>query len=156
MTSPYVPPQRDAVVTVAVTRTLLGLADLNLMDHLNYMTSATFLGAGVTYRRQQIKSPYVEGAITVNRVRDQVQDTIAIDVLADTQTRFQSNIQTLQAAFAQDSFQLKLTLDSVPWTWTCEASDYKMDWTVPRIHGLYGQVQYTLLRSPISVAGPNV
>lgn len=149
------PPARDAVVTVKISRTQLGLADLDLMDHLNYITSGTFMGAGVTYRRQQIRSPYVEGATTVNRVRDQVQDQIAIDVLADTQAHFQTNIATLQNAFAQDTFVLTMTLDTVVWAWQCEASDYQMDWSIPRIHGLYGQIKYTLLRQPILVTGPN-
>lgn len=143
-------------VGVSVSRTLLGLGNLNLMDHINYITSGAFLGAGVTYRRSQVKSPYVEGAITTNRVRDAVQDQISIDVLADTFTQFQANIQTVQDAFAQDEFLLTLTLNGIPWTWLCEASDYKFDWTIPRIHAMYGQIQYTLIRQPVSVVGPSV
>lgn len=143
-------------VGVTVSRTLLGLADLDIMDHVNYITSGTFLGSGVTYRRTQVRAPYVEGAITTNRVRDVVQDQIAIDVLAPDYTTFQHNIETLQDAFAQDEFVLTMLLNGVPWSWQCEASDYKMDWSIPRIHALYGQIQYTLIRQPISVTGPDV
>jgi hypothetical protein len=146
----------DPSVGVTISRTLLGLGDLNLNDHISYITSAAFFGAGVTYRRSQVKSPYVEGAITTNRVRDVVQDQVSIDVLAPDYGTFQTNIHTLQDAFAQDEFILTLTLNGVPWAWLCEAADYKMDWSVPRIFGLYGQVQYTLLRQPLSVTGPNV
>lgn len=146
----------DATITATVSRTSLALADLNINDHVNYILSAQFLGAGVTYRRQQVRSPYTEGAVTVNRTRDVIQDQVSIDVLASNYTTFQANIATLQAAFAQDVFTLTVTTNGVPWAWTCEASDYKMDWSVPRIMGLYGQVQYTILRQPIPISGPAV
>lgn len=144
------------VMGITVSRTLLGLSALDINDHTNYITSATFLGSGVTYRRSQVRSPYVDGAITTNRVKDIVQDQIAIDIPAPDQALFQYRIGVLQDAFAQDEFVLTLTLDGTPWAWLCEASDYKMDWSVPRIHGLFGQVQYTLIRQPVAVQGPDI
>lgn len=144
----------NPTVQFSVTRTTLGLGDLNINNRTQFIVASEILSSQVTYRRQQVRSPYVEGAITVNRVRDQVQDRIAIDVIGNTHAILQTNLTELHNAFAQDRFALTVQLDTAAYVYLCEAADYKMDFSVPRMHAIYTQVQFSFLRSPTPIGGP--
>lgn len=145
----------DPVVSASVTRGELSLPDLNLNDHVAYIVSGGDLvfGATVTWRRQQVQSPFVDSKITTGRVLDIVQDKFAVDVMGPDHVTMASNVQALINAFSQSYFNLTVQFDAQPYTYACEASDYTMDWTVPRMYGLRTQVKFNLLRSPTALNG---
>lgn len=147
-------PGLTPTVTASVTRTSLSLAALNLSDHTNYFVSGDIFGGTVTWRRQTVKSPYVESEWTVNRVRGLVEDKFAVNVLGGDQVTMANNIAALIAAFSQDYFNLTVQLDSQPYTYACEASDYTMDWQIGRMHSLQTEVKFNLRRSPVPINGP--
>lgn len=137
-----------------VSRPVLGLPDLNINDHVKYVVSSDIMGGTITWRRQSVQSPYVEGEITVSRVRGVVEDKFSVDVLGVVQSDMQQNVADLIAAFTQDNFNMTIRIDDATYTWVCEACDYSMDWSVPRMHGLKTQVKFSLRRSPIPINGP--
>lgn len=141
------------ILLASVTRASFGLPDLNINDHTNYIVAGDILGAQVTWRRQVVKSPFVESAVTVNRVRDIVEDKFAVDVKGDTQTIMQNNVKTLIDAFTQDTFNLLLVLDGASYNYSCETCDYSIDWSVPRMHSRFTQVKFGLRRSPVPISG---
>lgn len=138
------------------TRTELGLADLNLNDHINYYVSNDSIFSGtVQYRRNTVTSPYVASGVTVNAVADLVQDVFAVEVLGGTSGALgtANNYAAIVAAFGQYDFNLTFSFDSGVYTYACQTSDYTTDWTQGR--GLANQleVKFTLYRSPIAING---
>ena len=147
-------PGLTPTISASVTRASLSLADLNLSDHTNYFVSGEIFGATVQWRRSTVKSPYVESEFTVNRVRGIVEDRFAVNVLAADQVTMATNIAAVVAAFSQDYFNLTVQLDSQPYTYACEASDYTMDWQIGRMHSLQTEIKFSLRRSPVPINGP--
>jgi hypothetical protein len=142
------------VVSASVTRAQLSLADLNLSDHTNFYVSGDIFGGTVTWRRTTVKSPYVESEFTTNRVRGIVEDKFGVNVIGTDQVTMANNIAVLIAAFSQDTFNLTVQLDSQPYTYACEASDYTMDWSIGRMHSLQTEIKFQLRRSPVPINGP--
>jgi hypothetical protein len=142
------------MITVAsVSRPELGLADLNLNDHVNYYVAPGIFGGTVSWRRQTVQSPWIEGQFTVGAVRDQVEDKFVVEVLGADQPSLQVNLQNLIKAFSQSSFNLTVQLDTAYYTYACEASDYTIDWTNTRFMAKQVQVSFSLRRSPVPVNG---
>lgn len=126
---------------------------LNINDQLDYIVGNDIMGAMVTYDRQTVSSPYVNGDITVHRRRGTVSEKFSVYVLGDTQTELQTNIRTLIQAFSQDKFNLSLMLDGIEWSYMCEASDYQVEWANTNFFAQKVKVTFTLLRSPIALVG---
>ena len=142
------------ILAASITRTSLALADLNINDRVKYIVSDGFDSGAVSWRREQVESPYVESKITVGRVRDVVEAKMAIQVLGSTQAVVADNITELVEAFTQDQFTLTVTMDGTQYRWLGEAADYTMDWSRERIHSRVPLVAFGFLRHPIPVAGP--
>jgi hypothetical protein len=150
-------------LSVKVTRTQLGLADLELNDNLNYrMAGGELFQANVSWERQTTKSPYVEGEFTTNRRRNNVQETMAFDVFPGNsagisgQSKFalEANLQQIIAAMTQDSFRMdvvvsKSTQWQQEWHWNCEASDYSVQMTNARFVARQGIVTFMVIRNPV-------
>lgn len=137
----------------SVTRSDLGLGVLNINDNLDYIVGSEIMGAMVTYDRQTVSSPYVNGDITVHRRRGSVNEKFAVYVLGDTQTELQTNVRTLISAFSQNKFNLVLLLDGIEWSYVCEASDYQVEWSNAHFFATKVKVVFNLLRSPIALVG---
>lgn len=136
-----------------VTRSDLGLADLNINDGTNFKVSNEILGGTVTYDRNVVSSPYVNGDITVHRRRANVQERFAVYVYGSSQAVLRANVKTLIDAFSQDTFNVTISLDSDPNTYQCEASDYTVEWSNAHIFSLQVRVMFNLNRKPIPLAG---
>lgn len=145
----------DLTLSVALTRTLLSLADLDVNDHVNYYLSM-HTPAMIAYQRNQVSSAYVDDDFTVNRRRGKVTDEVVWEVLsgaADTSAQMWTNMGALIAALKQDSFHLSVTADSHTITWGCEAADYQVVWSGPRLIAKQAQLHVQLPRSPVPLAG---
>lgn len=141
------------VISVAVTRGDLGLGDLDINDGVDYKVSNEILGGQVTWERNAVSSPYVNGDITVHRRRPSVQERFAVYAYGANQTELRDNVKALIDAFNQDTFNLTVSLDSIPHTYQCEAADVQIEWS--NVHLMSNQVRvvFTVPRKPISLAG---
>lgn len=137
----------------SISRPELGLADLNINDHTNYYVAPGTFGATVSWRRQTVSSPWIEGQFTVGAVRDQVEDKLVVEVKGADQLSLQNNVKALIDAISQSSFSMTMSLDTAYYTYACEASDYTIDWTNTRWIGRQVQVTIALRRSPVPVNG---
>ena len=140
-------------MSVTVTRTQLGLSPLAINDHISYYVADTFMGGQVSWTRNQVTSPFVDGAVTVNRTRSMVTEQVVIEVLGGTQALIQANAATLISAFLQDSFLLTITVATTTYQYLCEASDFQVTWTGPRFFAKQAQVTFSMPRQPIPVIG---
>ena len=141
-------------MTVSVTRTQLGLPVLQINDHNAYYISQSFLGGQMSWTRNQVTSPYLDGAVTVNRTRGMVTEQVVVEVLGGpSQALLQANVATLLAAFSQDSYLLTVIIATTSYEYLCEAADYQIAWTGPRFFAKQAQVTFSMPRQPIPVVG---
>lgn len=143
----------DLSLSVTVSRTLLGLSDLPINDHVTYYVAPQFLGGQVQWNRQQVTSPFTDGAVTVYRNRQLVTEQIAVEVMARTGAELKAAVDTLIDAFLQDSFTLTVTSDGATYQYACEAADYALLWAGPRMIARQAQVMLSVPRQPAALAG---
>lgn len=144
----------DILFSVVVDRTDLGLADLDLNDHLSYYVSSQGLfGQAVSYQRNQVTSPYLDGGVTISRNKEMVTDSIGIEVLGHSNPDVQSKLQALVAAFTQDTYNLQVAFNTTVYQWACEAADYTINWDSTRWIAKQLLVNFSFPRQPVAVKG---
>jgi hypothetical protein len=103
---------------------------MNLDDHEKYIVAGdSFTAQTMTWRRQQVQSPYVAGKFTTHAVPDMVTEQLNIWVLGDNQMHLQRNLADLIDAFSQVYYQITWSVDIQSYTWNCEMADYSIDFT---------------------------
>lgn len=137
----------------SVTRSSLGLGDLNIHDYLNYVVTNKIFGGSVTWQRNQVSSPFVDGDVTVTRRRPNVSEAFSIHVHGEDHEELATNISTLIAAFTQDSFNLGVTVGNQTYQYQCEAADYQMEWDQSKMHSTMATINFQLPRRPVAVSG---
>lgn len=144
-------------MSVVVTRDSLGLADLQINDFINYYVGSEFLGAGVTWNRNQVSSPFLDGQVTTFRNRQNVSEPATVEVLADEPNLLQIAQNTLVQAFLQDFFNVLIVIGTgthkATYQIQCEAADYTVAWTGPRWLATQGQVKFTVPCQPVPIVG---
>jgi hypothetical protein len=140
-------------LSVQVTRTSLGLSNLEINDHNSYYVADSFMGGQVAWQRTQVSSPWIDDEVTVNRRRGKVMENVVVEVLGLTQSALSANISTLIEAFNQDNFTLGVTIDGVQRSYQAEAADYQVQWNGPRQVAKQIQVVFSVPRSPIPTLG---
>jgi hypothetical protein len=145
----------DLGLAVTVSRTALGLADLDINDHVAYRCAAQLLGGQVTWRRNQVTSPWVDGAVTVSRAREMVTEQLGVEVFGADATELEAHVTTLIQAFQQSSFTLTVTVESLAHGYACEAADinYAQFWNGPRLVARQAQLVFSVPRQPVPTAG---
>jgi len=157
----------DLDLSVTVSRHNLGLDLLQINDQVVYRCAATpFLGESMSWTRNQLTSAYIDGAVTVNRARQMVNEQVAVEVSgrnaampkrAPTQLQAQLNMAVLIEAFTQDSFVLELLLGdgtgAARYSYQCEAADVQVAWASPRAIAMQNQVVFTVPRQPVPISG---
>ena len=106
----------DLNVTAKVSRTLLGLTDLDLNDHSSYVLSGPVAFQGqVSWQRTVTGAPWVDGEVTWERHRSNSTEPLTIYAKGSSQSDLDSKISALTAAFFQDRF----TFDIDPFRKRC-------------------------------------
>lgn len=144
----------DVDLSVTISRELLGLDPLQISDVDSYYVAAQFLGGQVTWNRQKVSSPWLDGEVTTARNRQNVTEQIGVEIRADTNAELQAATAELIAAFCQDSFVLTVIADGGTYAYAGEAADYQVaSWTTPRLVALAGQVVFSMPRQPVPLIG---
>lgn len=146
----------DLSLSCLLTRSQLGLADLELNDHDNYYLASDFLTGAQSWNRQQITSPFTDGSVTTYRTMQVVTRQLTVEVLtggAETTTALLANLGALINALGQDSFHIKVTVDGQQLVYQAEAADYTLQWDGPRTIAKQLQVQAQVPCQPIPLAG---
>jgi hypothetical protein len=138
---------------VTVTRTALGLSVLNINDFVNYYCATEFLGGQVTWNRNQVSSPWVDGQYTTSRTRQNVMEKIGVEIVAADTADLKAKTDAIISAFMQSYFVLTATIDGATWSYACEAADYQQAFTGPRMYARQGQVLFDMPRRPVPLSG---
>ena len=143
----------DVAMSVTITRSSLGLLDLDINDHLNYIVAGPeFLGGQMSWERNQVSSPFVDGDFTVNRRRQNVTENVVIEIMAGSGLELQVNTRVLTQAFSQDEFYMKVEINKATSIYRCEAADYKLVTSGPRFVANQIQCVFSVPRRPIPTA----
>jgi hypothetical protein len=143
----------DLAMSVTLSRTLLGLGDLEINDHLNYAVGPQLLGGTVAWNRQKATSPFLDGEVTTQRSRQNVTEQVAVEVYAGDAAELKANTAALITAFCQDSFVLTVTLEGTFYVYQCEAADVTIAWVGARMMAHQGQVTFAVPRQPVPLLG---
>jgi hypothetical protein len=144
----------DVELSVTVSRDSLGLPPLEIATSMDYYLGLQFLGANVTWQRQQVESQWLDGAVTTSRHRGMVTEQIAVEVTSTNLFGVQARINELIQAFTQDSFNLTVIADGATRQYRAEAADYQdLSWTTPRMAGAQGQILLSVPRQPVALIG---
>lgn len=146
----------NLTITAHVTRTELGKGVLQLNDGDNYRVSAVGFDPGaVTHRTEYATSPYVQGGLLVNAVRDLVQGGLTVDIYADTHAELQTLIGDLvEAVSEQRTYDLHVVIEGQTYAWRCDRSDYSVGWVHERLHALVVPFTIQFNRDPNPIQGP--
>jgi hypothetical protein len=128
---------------------------LNINDNVKYRVSADSLGqSSVSFRRTEVKSPYVEGSFLVHAVKDMVSENISVFVNGysvdseQSQDALRDNIQALIDAFTQNYFDLKYSFGNSEILWKCHSADYSVQQSREYIHKMTVPVRFSFSRYP--------
>lgn len=148
----------DLDLSVLISRSALSLADLEINDGYIYQASAQFLGTLVSWNRTQITSPFIDGASTVARQLEMVQEPVGVEVWGRTgidatlkNSYLRDNLNVLAQAFWQDSFTLTVTVEDAVYAYQAEAADVQVTWSGPRFIAKKGLITFTVPRQPRSL-----
>lgn len=144
----------DLRLSVQVSRELFGLAPLELNDHWHYYIAADKLfGGQVQWTRQVATGPYTDGGVTVNRTRQVVSEPLGVEVTGDDPLGLQTFILQAIYALMQDSFTVTINADGAVYAYQCEAADYQIAWSGPRLMAKQAQLLFTVPTQPSALVG---
>ena len=134
--------------TVSAYVTRAGQSNLDINDHLNYVIATGLMGGQVNWERKQITSPYMDGAFTVSRRANNVDEPVQIHVYGDDHLDLVDNVRELIDAFTQNSFDIVITIDSATTIYHCEAANYAVEWSGPKFASNMTTVNMVVPRKP--------
>jgi hypothetical protein len=147
-------------LSVVLTRDWLGLAPLEINDRVRYKIADQLMGTQVTYNRNQITSPWMDGAVTVSRQLEVISEPVSVEVWGRhgegdplSNAVLQQNMATVLRAFNQDNFTLTIAVENATYAYQCEAADYQVTWTGNRFLAKEGYIAFSVPRQPMALTG---
>jgi hypothetical protein len=143
----------DISVNAKVTRTDLGLGDLDINTSPYRIAGPQIMEGTTSWDRNQVNSPWTEGDITISRRRGNVTSQLTIYVSGTDTANMMANIRTLVDAFTQDRFTLQINMGTSVNQWDCESADYTVLMDTVHVYNLYAQVSFSIQRKPVPLLG---
>jgi hypothetical protein len=144
----------DLSVAAVVTRTRLGLGNLDIDDGAKFILGRAIRVGAVTWRREAVESPYVHGRIPVLEVMGAAESSIEVYALGSSHASLNSNLGELIAAFTkQYDYDLVLNVEGVTHQWRCERADYEVGFVTETLLARVVPVKLTFHRHPIPIQG---
>lgn len=139
----------DVDLSIVVSRTLLGLGDLQIGYGDTYFVAPGSFGATVVWDRDDVGAPWTDGAVTVNRKRGMVAENLIVEVKGSTLAEVQLATDELIDAMIQDRYTLTIDADDAHYVYDCRSADYAIAWKPERLNSAQGQVTFSMPRSPV-------
>lgn len=137
----------DLTISLHVTRSELGLGNLDLNDQTNYRAAGNELNPGaVQWRREVVNSPFVHGGVVMDAVRDTTQGTLSLYAYGTTIPQLKSNVDTAVEAFSQDEYKVVFTHEGATWTWLCTQADYETGFTTFHLGARMTPIRFSFFR----------
>lgn len=113
-----------------------------------YMGAEDFGDKAQVLRRITASSPYYEGTYLVHAVRENVQESLSINVLGASQNHVTENLLLLEELVSQPSFRIRLTMGDHVETWSCQQADYTIQRGHIMMHNTRAVMKISVSRLP--------
>lgn len=122
---------------------------LDLNDGVGYSFEGTsFADRQVTWRRQEVTSPFVEGTYIVGAVRENITEAVSVWVRGETFSELDARVEALIGALGQMTYRFMLRLEDSAHYWTCWPADYTVSGQREYLHSRLVLVKATMPRLP--------
>lgn len=122
---------------------------LDLDDGIAYEFEATAFGErGVTWRKQEVTSPFIEGTFVTGAVRENVLEQVNVYVRGESHSQLAQRVKRLTDAFGQLSYRMMLRFDDVARYWDCQPADYTVVTQREFVHARMALVRAQVPRLP--------
>ena len=123
---------------------------LDLEDDEHYeLHSDSLAQRAISWRKQQVTSPYVEGTYTTAAVKESVTENLVVTVRATDQLELAQLIQALTDGLDQMSYQVMVSVNGLVEYWTCvEPAEYTIEMQHEFRHAMIGVVRANVIRLP--------
>lgn len=122
---------------------------INLNDKIRYKFRADNYGQKAqTLRRITAQSPYFDGTYSIHTSKENVSESVMIEVSGQTQNIVTENVLLLLDCVAQDTYQIRMDVEDHRETWQCEPADYTIDRSQVYLHNKLCLVTLSIPRLP--------
>lgn len=113
------------MLTVAISRTSLSLADLTIGDYPGtlWLPNDGLERPAMTWVRQTASSPFTHGTVTTRAKLDQSSIPLTIKAKATTTALLVAAMDEVEAAFSQLAYTVTITLDGQSKAYVCDPAD---------------------------------
>jgi hypothetical protein len=142
-------------ITLKISRTLLSLADLDLIAANGYEVISNGLETGEVIQRQDFaKSAFVAGGALLSTVDDLAQESVQVEVLGTSDADLSTKLTTLVTAFKQTFYTLDWNINGTSYKWNCFKANRKVATDFTMYLGHLTICTFTFQRQPDTVSGP--
>ena len=121
----------------------------SLNDLMNYRVNAEDFGERAqTLRRVTATSPFYDGTFLVHSTLENVEEKVNVYVYGASQNHVTENMLALLELFAQDSYNVRVSMNDHVETWLCQPADYSIDRTHVMAHNGLALVKFAVPRMP--------
>jgi len=113
------------------------------------IAKGSFENSAVQFRRDEVTNSFLEGKYTINALRENVTETLAVYVRGTTHYEIMSAVKSLTDAVSQIRFYMEINLGNVVKGWNCYASDYTVNVTHEFLHAKLALVTAQIVRDPV-------
>lgn len=114
---------------------------LDLMSDPYKLSSESFVDESMTWRKQEVSNPFVDGTWVVNATKDNLSSIVDVYVRGSTTMQTRLAIEALKAAFSQINYGIEFTNDDVVMYYKCYVADYSIK--TPREFRFSTMAQFT-------------
>ena len=122
---------------------------LDINDGLSFRIAKGLDEAAVSFRREEVTNPFLEGAYVVNALRENMHLNLEVRAIGETHMDMVDTLRKLTDALGQVSFKLQVTVDNAQWTYNCYASDYSVLMPPEYLHARMATVKAQILHHPV-------
>jgi hypothetical protein len=144
-------------INLQITRTELGLGNLELEDPANGYQVVSFGPGATSWRRDTVNSPYVHGSTLINAVMDLQIAPLVVRVKGVTATQKESRLGVLIDALSQFLYGIGSIIDGVSYVWICQPADYSIgdggEFNKFHEKNLMTEVVFMIPRNPVPYQG---
>lgn len=113
------------------------------------VAKGSFENSAVQFRRDDVTNAFLEGKYTINALRENVTETLAVYVYGSTHAEVMSAVKSLTDAVSQIRFYMEINIGNVVKGWNCYASDYTVNITHELLHAKMALVNVQIVRDPV-------
>jgi hypothetical protein len=122
---------------------------VTLNDHFKYRVGAeSFKQQNHPRRRISVTSPIYDGTFETHSVKENVDETVEVFVVGQSNNEVTENLLSLIDLFEQSRYSIRRRFDDHRETWSCLPAEYNVDRSFVNAHNVRAVVTFNFPRFP--------